>query len=93
MIGYGFMHYRYQSGREGDWFVVGLANQKQYVSLYLCAAIDGQYLAEANAARLGKVSVGRGCIRFKKLDDLDLNVVGELVRTTADAVTSGGFRP
>lgn len=59
MIGYGSYHYRYASGREGDWFVIGLANQKRYVSLYLCATVEGAYLPEANAQRLGKVSVGQ----------------------------------
>ena len=86
MLGYGTYHYRYASGREGDFYVVGLANQKQYVSLYLCAAVDGAYLAETNAGRLGKVSVGKSCVRFKKLEDLDLDVVAELVRTAADSV-------
>ena len=87
MLGYGSYHYRYASGREGDAYVVGLASQKQYVSLYLCATVDGGYLAEENADRLGqKVSVGKSCIRFKKLDDIDLDVVAELVRTAADSI-------
>lgn len=97
IVGYGTLHYRYASGREGDWFPVGLANQKQYVSLYLCAADDGGYLAEQHASRLqrpearAKVSVGKSCIRFKHLDDLDLDVVRELVRRTADLADAGGF--
>ncbi len=86
MLGYGSYHYRYATGREGDAFAIGLANQKQYVSLYLNATVDGAYLAETNAGRLGKVSVGKSCVRFKKLDDLDLDVVAELVRTAADSV-------
>lgn len=86
MLGYGHHHYRYASGREGDTFVVGLASQKQYVSLYLQAVVDDRYVAEANADRLGKVSVGKSCVRFKKIEDLDLSVVSELVRTSADAL-------
>jgi hypothetical protein len=89
MLGYGAYHYRYASGREGDSYVVGLANQKQYVSLYLCAVVDGAYLAEANADRLGKVSVGKSCVRFKRLEDIDLDVVAELVRAAADAMAGG----
>ena len=85
MLGYGAYHYRYASGREGDAYVIGLASQKQYVSLYLNATADGGYLAEANAERLGKVSVGKSCVRFKRLDDLDLDVVADLVRTAADS--------
>jgi Domain of unknown function (DU1801) len=87
MIGYGPFHYRYASGREGDTFIVSLANQKRHVSLYLCAEVDGEYLAEANADRLGHVSVGKSCIRFTKLENLDLDVTAELVRLAA---ASGG---
>jgi hypothetical protein len=89
MVGYGHYHYRYASGREGDWFVVGLANQKQHVSVYLCAATPEGYLAELNAARLGKVSCGRSCVRIRKLADIDLGVLGELVRE-AEALTAAG---
>ena len=90
-IGYGSYHYRYASGREGDWFPIGLANNKQYVSLYICAADDDGYLAEANADRLGKVSVGKSCIRFKRLEDLDLDVAVELSRRAAELVNAGRF--
>jgi hypothetical protein len=90
-IGYGPYHYTYASGREGDWFVVGLANQKRYVSAYLCATVDGSYVAEANADRLGRVSVGKSCIRVTKLDNIDLDVLAELVRTSADAAAVGNF--
>lgn len=79
MVGYGMFHYKGKSGREGDWPVVALANQKNYMSLYICATEDGKYLAEANADKLGKVSVGRSCIRFKKLEDLNLDVVRDIV--------------
>jgi hypothetical protein len=85
MIGYGNYHYKYASGREGDAAVVSLASQKNHISLYLgCAADDdGGYLAEKNKDRLGKVSVGRSCIRFKKLEDLNLKVALELVKKAA----------
>ena len=92
MLGYGPFHYKYASGREGDWFVVGLASQKNYISLYLCAAESDGYLAEKNKDRLGKVSVGRSCIRFKKLEDLNLKVAVQLVKKAAKlAKKSGGF--
>jgi hypothetical protein len=90
VLGYGTYRYRYASGREGEWFVVGLANRKQHVSVYLSASEDGAYLAEANASRLGKVSLGRSCIRFRRLEDLDLDVLGELVRRAADGAAAGG---
>jgi Domain of unknown function (DU1801) len=88
-IGYGAMHYRYASGREGEWFPIGLANNKQYVSLYICACDDDGYLAEQNADRLGNVSVGKSCIRFKRLEDLDLGVVRELCGRAALQANDG----
>ena len=81
-LGYGKYRYKYESGREGDTGVVMLASQKQYISLYLGCAGD-EALAEKNKERLGKVSVGKCCIRFKKLADLDLKVAMELVKQSA----------
>lgn len=82
MIGYGEYHYQYASGREGDWFRVGLASQKNHLSLYFCASTPEGYLAELHQARLGRVSVGRSCVRFKKLADLNLDTVRELLALT-----------
>jgi len=82
MLAYGKYHYKYASGHEGDTGVVNLASQKQHISLYL-GCIEGVYLAEKNKDRLGKVSVGRSCVRFKKLEDLNLKVAMELVQEAA----------
>lgn len=91
MIGYGKYHYRYASGREGDWAVVALANQKGHIGLYICAAEkDGRYLAEKNAGRLGKVKVGRSCIRIRKLSDLDLPAAMQLVAKAARLLEKDG---
>lgn len=84
MIGYGRYHYRYASGREGDSWQIGLSSRKQYISLYSCACTADGYLAEQYAPRLGKADVGRSCVRFKKPEDLDLAVVRELLRATAE---------
>jgi hypothetical protein len=82
MLGYGKHHYLYASGREGDTAIVCLTSQKQYISLYLMDCDENGYLAEQNKDQLGKVSVGKSCIRFKKLEDLNLDVTLELIRTT-----------
>jgi hypothetical protein len=79
LLGYGKYLYKYASGREGVWPTVGLATQKNYMSLYVSVTKGGKYLAELYAKRLGKASCGKSCIRFKKLDDLDLGVVAELL--------------
>ena len=92
-LGYGSYHYRYASGREGAWFVIGVASTKTGVSLYLSATEGGSYLAEANKDRLGKVSVGRSCIRAKRVDDLDFDVLAELVRRATELADAGHFSP
>ncbi len=53
-MGYGPYRYKYASSREGDWFVVCLASQKNYISLYICACDDNGYLVENNKERLGQ---------------------------------------
>jgi hypothetical protein len=78
IIGYGSYRYRGRSGAEGEWFVVGLAAQKHYLSLYVNAADDGQYLSERFADRLGKVTAKRANLQFKRAADLDLGVLREL---------------
>jgi hypothetical protein len=84
-LGYGPFHYRYESGREGDTFRVSVANNAQYVSMYVLGeGSKGGYIAEEWAGRLGKASVGKSCVRFKKADDLDLDAVRALVRAAAD---------
>jgi len=55
-----------------DWPVIALANQKNYISIYICAVDKGEYIAEKYKQSLGRVSVGKSCIRFKKIEDLDL---------------------
>lgn len=85
MVGYGTYHYRYESGREGDWFVIGLASRRAYVSLYVSASAGDRYLAETFRDRLPKADVGRGCVRIKRLSDVDLGTVAELIRAAVAA--------
>jgi|GEM_PF-359561 len=80
MLGYGPFHYVYASGREGDWAVVSLCSRAQHLSLYLCAVDEQGYLAEQAKARLPKADIGKSCIRFKKLEDIDLKVIAELLK-------------
>ena len=82
MLGYGPIRYKTKSGCEGDWAIVCLANQKQYISLYL-GCDGGESIVEKNKDRLGKVNCGKSCVRFRKLEDLNLKVVLELVKKLA----------
>lgn len=80
MIGYGPYHYKYDSGREGDWAIILLASQKNYISLYACGVKDGKYIAEAYTDKLPKANIGKSCIRFKKIEDLDLSVIKTILK-------------
>lgn len=79
MIGYGMFTYRNKSGKEQAWPVIALANQKHYVSIYVSALENGQYIAEKYADQLGMVSVGKSCIRFKKLEDINLEQLEQII--------------
>jgi len=85
MLGYGKMKYKYASGREGEWMKIGIANNKQYISVYCCAADDEGYVAERYKERLPKASIGKSCVRFKRVSDLDEDALRELIRESADA--------
>lgn len=92
IIGYGDVRQPRPRGADVEWFAVGLAMQKNYVSLYVNAALDGQYLAKAYADRLGKVKVGSASIAFASLDDVDPAALTELLQH-ADRLTPPDARP
>lgn len=77
MIGFGSYHYRYASGREGDWFLTGFAPRKKQLSLYIMAGFD-QY--DTLLQKLGKYKTGKSCLYIKKLADVDEAILKELIR-------------
>lgn len=79
-LAYGKYHYRYPSGREGDSCIIGLSNRAAYISLYVCGVKDGKYVAETYKTKLPKANIGKACVRFKKLADVDLGVLRQLIR-------------
>jgi hypothetical protein len=80
MIGYGSFHYKSpRSGREGDWSVIALASQKNYISVYICATDGEQYIAEKHKADFPKASIGKSCIRFKKVEDVSLDMLKKVI--------------
>ncbi len=83
MLGYGSFPYLNHKKERITWPVLALASQKQYISLYVCAAENGKYIAEKNKKELGKVSVGKSCIRFKKISDLDLETLKKVIKLAA----------
>jgi len=83
MLGYGSFLWRNYKGEQIAWPTIALANQKNYISLYVSATDNGEYLAEKNKEKLGKVNVGKSCIRFKKLKDLNLHALKSVIKKAA----------
>ena len=76
LVGFGTYHYKYASGQEGDWFPVGLAARKANLTVYLGAGLE---YSEDLLAKLGKYKTGKGCLYIKRVSDIDLAVLEELV--------------
>lgn len=81
MVGYGSYHYRYESGREGDFLATGFSPRKGAVSIYI---MPGYQDYSSILARLGKHKLGKSCLYINSLADADLNVLKELVRAGLD---------
>ena len=83
IVGYGSYHYKYASGQEGDWPLTGFSPRKQALTLYIMAGFD-RY--DEILSRLGKHKHGKSCLYVKKLDDIDLDVLRELVSASIEHV-------
>lgn len=83
MLGYGSFPYKNYKKEPITWPIIALANQKNYISLYVCSVEAGQYIAEKYKKELGKVSVGKSCIRFKKIDDVNLSALKKVLLAAA----------
>lgn len=88
MLGYGRLKYTNYKKEIQDWPLIALANQKNYISVYICALVDGEYVAEKFKDELGKVSVGRSCIRFKKIEDVNLKTLEKAIKLAVANKTS-----
>ena len=85
IVGFGSYHYRYESGREGDWFLTGFSPRKQNLTLYIMAGFD-RY--DALMAELGKHTTGKSCLYVKRLADIDMDVLTELVTASVEHMKS-----
>jgi hypothetical protein len=79
IVGFGSYHYVYESGREGDSCLTGFAARKGDISLYLTAEVLAQ---KEQIAKLGKVKISKGCLYVRKLADVDLKILAQLVADT-----------
>ncbi len=76
IIGYGRYHYRYESGREGDFLITGFSPRKSALSIYI---MPGYRDMSDKLARLGKHRTGKSCLYINKLADIDPAVLEEIV--------------
>ena len=76
IVGFGSYHYKYDSGREGDWFLTGFSPRKQNLTIYI---MTGYEFNDRLMKKLGKYTTGKSCLYVKKLTDIDLSVLAELI--------------
>ncbi|MBI2688417.1 MAG: DUF1801 domain-containing protein [Acidobacteria bacterium] len=86
---YGPFRYRYATGREGDTAKLAVASNKSYISLYVNCLAEGGYMAESFKEALPKASIGKACVRFKRLSDLDLEALKRLIAAAAKTRGAG----
>ncbi|MBS3913838.1 MAG: DUF1801 domain-containing protein [Bacteroidetes bacterium] len=77
IIGFGSYHYKYDSGREGDMCLVGFSPRKQNITLYLMGEFNRR---DDLLENLGKFKTGKGCLYIKKLADVNVSVLNELIK-------------
>ncbi len=82
IVGFGSYHYVYESGREGDACLAGFSSRKGDISVYLMASFPGR---DELLAKLGKHKMGKGCLSIRKLGDVNLEVLEQLVARSVEA--------
>ena len=83
IVGFGRYHYRYASGREGDFMIAGFSPRKRALTLYIMAGFS-EY--DALLAQLGKHTIGKSCLYIKRLADVDQAVVREIVERSVQYI-------
>jgi hypothetical protein len=82
IVGFGSYHYKYDSGREGDAPIMGFSPRKQNLTLYISLGLERN---EGLLKKLGKHSTGKGCLYIKRLGDVDVDVLKELISESLTA--------
>lgn len=83
IVGFGTYHYRYESGREGDWALTGFSPRKKDTSVYLMASGPDQ---AGLLDQLGRHKMGKSCLYIRKLSDIDLGVLEKLITGSVNEV-------
>ena len=77
IVGFGSYHYKYTSGREGDWFVTGFSPRKVSLTLYV---MSGFSRYQELMAKLGKHKTGSSCLYINRLEDVDSKILRRLIK-------------
>jgi len=83
LVGYGKYHYRYDSGREGDFMLTGFSPRKQNLTIYIMPGFE-QFPSLMN--KLGKYKTGKSCLYINKLDDVDEGVLEQLIERSVEVM-------
>lgn len=81
IVGFGTYHYRYASGREGDWPIIAFSPRKTDLTLYI---MPGFEKFESLITKLGKYKTGKCCLYIKRLDDVEIPVLKKLIATSVE---------
>ncbi len=76
VVGFDTYHYKYESGREGDFFITGFSPRKQALTIYIIAGFER---FDELMQKLGKYKTGKSCLYVKKLSDVDMEILRELI--------------
>jgi hypothetical protein len=82
IVGFGQYHFKYASGREGDWMATGFSPRKGNLTLYIMSGFRNAELMK----KLGKYKTGKSCLYIKKLDDVDKSVLKDLIKSSVDFI-------
>lgn len=83
IVGFGTYEYTYDSGREGIMLTTGFSNRKQAITLYI---MTGFKRYDELMDKLGKYKTGKSCLYIKRLSDIDINVLSDLISQSVKAV-------
>ena len=83
IIGFGTYHYKYASGREGDFLATGFSPRKTALTLYIMAGFSNY---DELMGKLGKFKTGKSCLYVKKLEDINIDVLKELIVISVDYI-------
>ena len=83
IVGFGHYHLKYESGGELDWMLAGFSPRKQNIAIYMMGGFENQ---EALLAKIGKAKNSVSCLYVKKLDDIDLDILREMVRLSVETI-------